>query len=251
MWSVRCFLLCRLCWQLTGLLDQPIPRIALMKEATKNATISKTTISVITEETPAAASTHNQDAETSPIAFSRDVVVKHVTTTITAMMAPHLRSILVSPSCALKASFVLSVLVLDSVLMVQFCFLFLLCRCLIPASRTVLPIDSTADMKAMTRAKPSRIAGTTSHQGIVMMPATLSTMVPETAQMHRTKRVNEVIVKKILRILAMRAILLVSDEPSCSQRSVIVCWTFLMVICNACFLLTHSCTLRIISYFQE
>lgn len=214
--SVRCFLLCRLCWQLLGLLDQPIPRIALMKEATKNAAISKTTISVITEETPAAAITHNQDAETSPITFNSDVVVKHVTTTIAVMMAPHLRRILVSSSCVLKASFVLSVLVLDSVLMVQFCFLFLLCRCLIPTYRTALPTDSTADMKAMTRARPSRIAGTTSHQGIVMMPATLSTMVPETAPMHRTKRVNEVIIRKILRILAMWAILLVSEAMSCS-----------------------------------
>lgn len=226
MWSVRCFLLCRLCWQLLGLLDQPIPRIALMKEATKNAAISKTTISVITEETPAAAITHSQDAEISPTTFSRDVVVKHVTTTITAMMALHLRSILVSPSCALKTSFVLSVLVLDSVLMVQFCFLFLLCRCLIPVSRIALPTDSTTDMEAMAMARPSRIAGTTSHQGIVIMPATLSTMVPETAPIHRTKRVNEVISRKILRILAIRAILLVSNEPSCSQRSVIVCWPF-------------------------
>ena len=226
--SVRCFLLCRLCWQLLGLLDQPIPRIALMKEATKNAAISKTTISVITEETPAAAITHNQDAETSPIAFSRDVVVKHVMTAITAMMAPHLRSILVSPSCAPKVLSLLlsSPAVSSSVLMIQFCFLFLLCRCLIPASRIALPTDSTTDMKAMARARPSRIAGATSHQGIVMMSATLSTMVPETAPMHRTKRVNEVIVKKILRILAMRAILLVSNEPSCSQRSVIVCWPF-------------------------
>lgn len=213
-------------WKLSGVLVQPIPRIALMKAATKNTAISKRTINVTTDETPAAAITYSQDAGTSPITFNSDVVVKHVTTTITAMMTLHLRSILVSPSCALKASFVLSVLVLDSVLMVQFCFLFLLCRCLIPASRTVLPIDSTTDMEAMTRARPSRIAGTTSHQGIVMMSATLSTMVPETAPMHRTKRVNEVIVKKILRILAMRAILLVSNEPSCSQRSVIVCWPF-------------------------
>lgn len=186
-----------------------------MKAAAKNTAISKRTISVITEETPAAAITHSQDAEISPTTFSRDVVVKHVTTTITAMMALHLRSILVSPSCALKASFVLSVLVLDSVLMVQFCFLFLLCRCLIPVSRTVLPIDSTTDIEAMTRARPSRIAGTTSHQGIVMMSATLRTMVPETAPMHRTKRVNEVIVKKILRILEMWAILLGSEAMSC------------------------------------
>lgn len=187
----------------------------------------------------------------SPSVFSRDVVVKHVTTTITAMMAPHLRSILVSPSCALKASFVLSVLVLDSVLMVQFCFLFLLCRCLIPASRTVLPIDSTTDMEAMTRARPSRIAGTTSHQGIVMMPATLSTMVPETAPIHRTKRVNEVISRKILRILAIRAILLVSVVSTCSCCDVIACWAFLMIMCAACFLLTHSCMTCIVSYFQE
>ena len=90
-----------------------------MKAAAKNTAISKRTISVITEETPAEASTHSQDAEMTPITFSRDVVVKHVTTTITAMMALHLRSILVSPSCALKASFVLSVLVLDSVLMIS------------------------------------------------------------------------------------------------------------------------------------
>lgn len=215
MWSARCFLLCLLCWRLPGLLVQPIPRIALTNAATKNTAISKRTISVITEETPAAASTHSQDAEISPTTFSRDVVVKHVTTTITAMMALHLRSILVSPSCAPKASFVLSVLVLDSVLMVQFCFLFLLCRYLIPASRTVLPIDSTTDMEAMTRARPSRIAGTTSHQGIVIMPATLSTMVPETAPIHRTKRMNEVISRKILRILEMWAILLGSEEMSC------------------------------------
>lgn len=202
--------------QLPGLLVQPIPRIALTKAAANNIAISKRTTNVATDEAPAAATTHSQDAEISPTTFSRDVVVKHVTTTITAMMALHLRSILVSPSCILKASFVLSVLVLDSVFMVQFCFLFLLCRCLIPVSRTVLPIDSTTDMEAMTRARPSRIAGTTSHQGIVIMPATLSTMVPETAPIHRTKRVNEVISRKILRILAMRAILLVSDAPLCS-----------------------------------
>ena len=190
-------------WKLSGVLVQPIPRIALMKAATKNTAISKRTINVTTDETPAAAITHSQDAEISPTTFSRDVVVKHVTTTITAMMALHLRSILVSPSCVLKASFVLSVLVLDSVLMVQFCFLFLLCRCLIQASRIALPTDSTTDMKAMAMARPSRIAGPTSHQGIVIMPATLRTTVPETAPIHRTKRVNEVIIRKILRILAM------------------------------------------------
>ena len=86
-----------------------------MKAAARNTT----TVPVMTEEIPAAAITHSQDAEISPTTFSRDVVVKHVTTTITAMMALHLRSILVSPSCALKTSFVLSVLVLYSVLMIS------------------------------------------------------------------------------------------------------------------------------------
>lgn len=253
MWSVRCFLLCRLCWQLTGLLDQPIPRIALTKAAAKNTAISKRTISVITEETPAAASTHSQDAETSPIAFSRDVVVKHVMTTIAAMMALHLRRRLLSSFCIPEMLSVLlsSTAVSNSVIIVQFCFLFLLCRCLIPASRIALPIDSTADMEAMTRARPSRIAGTTSHQGIVIMPATLSTIVPETAPMHRTKRVNEVISRKILRILAIRAILLVSVVSTCSCCDVIACWAFLMIMCAACFLLTHSCMTCIVSYFQE
>lgn len=240
-------------WKLSGVLVQPTPRIALMKAATKNTAISKRAINVTTDETPAAAITYSQDAETSPIAFSSDVVVKHVTTTTATTMTPHLKSILLSSSCIPKT---LSVLLLtpdasNSVLMIQFCFLFLLCRCLIPTYRTALPTDSTADMKAMTRARASRIAGTTSHQGIVMMPATLSTMVPETAPIHRTKRVNEVISRKILRILAIRAILLVSNEPTCSCCAFIVCWTFLMILCDACFLLAHSCTLRIISYFQE
>ena len=117
-------------WKLSGVLVQPIPRIALMKAATKNTAISKRTINVTTDETPAAAITHNQDAETSPITFNSDVVVKHVTTTIAVMMAPHLRRILVSSSCVLKtlsvllltpdASIsVLSALVLDSVSMIS------------------------------------------------------------------------------------------------------------------------------------
>ena len=117
-------------WKLSGVLVQPIPRIALMKAATKNTAISKRTINVTTDETPAAAITYSQDAGTSPITFNSDVVVKHVTTTIAVMMAPHLRRILVSSSCVLKtlsvllltpdASIsVLSALVLDSVSMIS------------------------------------------------------------------------------------------------------------------------------------
>lgn len=120
-------------WKLSGVLVQPIPRIALMKAATKNTAISKRTINVTTDETPAAAITYSQDAETSPIAFSSDVVVKHVTTTTATTMTPHLKSILLSSSCIPKTLSVLlltpdasSALVLDSVLMVQFRFLFLL-----------------------------------------------------------------------------------------------------------------------------
>lgn len=160
-----------------------------------------------------------------PSTFSSDVVTRHTTTITAAMAMVHLNRILLPSLCGLNVS---SVMLSNSVLMVQFCFLFLLCRCLIPASRTVLPIDSTTDMEAMTRARPSRIAGITSHQGIVIMSATLSTMVPETAPIHRTKRVNEVIIRKILRILAMRAIPLVGDAL-CFWYSVIVCWAFLPV----------------------